>query len=177
MEKVTGLWGAVSKKAAGLTSIVGGLDQRSVRMTADHSSDDESGLASAPDLPRDPRSVLIIEDNRDAATSMQMLLQLLGHEAWVAHTGQDALGLAAARRYDLIFLDIGLPDMDGYEVARRLRDDIGLRDVRLVALSGHGGEEDRRRSRAAGIDAHVVKPIVPDLLAKLLAELAPNRPS
>jgi CheY-like chemotaxis protein len=80
----------------------------------------------------------------------------------------------AARR---AVLDIGLPDMDGYEVARRLRDDIGLRDVRLVALSGHGGEEDRRRSGAAGIDAHVVKPIVPDLLAKLLAELAPNRPS
>jgi PleD family two-component response regulator len=62
--------------------------------------------AQCPDLPRDPRSVLIIEDNRDAATSMQMLLQLLGHEAWVAHTGQDALGLAAARRYDLIFLEV-----------------------------------------------------------------------
>ena len=125
----------------------------------------------------DRRTVLIVEDNRDAATSMQMLLQLLGHEASVAHPGQDAVRLAAARPFHLIFLDIGLPDIDGYEVARRLRDDLGLRDVRLVALSGHGGEEDRRRSRAAGIDAHVIKPIVPELLEKLLAELAPNRPS
>ena len=137
----------------------------------------EPPSARSPDLPGDPRIVLIVEDNQDAAASMQMLLQLLGHEASVAHTGQDALSLAAAHRFDLIFLDIGLPDINGYEVARRLRDNVGLRDVLLVALSGHGGEEDRRRSQTSGIDAHVVKPITPDLLKKLLAGLSPRRGS
>jgi two-component system CheB/CheR fusion protein len=116
-------------------------------------------------------TVLVVEDNLDAATTMQMLLQLLGHKAEVAYTGRAALRLAGAQRFDIVFLDIGLPDMDGYELARRLREETGLTDVPMIALSGHGGEEDRRRSRAAGIDTHVVKPMPPDVLARLLADL------
>jgi CheY-like chemotaxis protein len=89
--------------------------------------------------------------------------------------GGDALRLAGAHGFDAVFLDIGLPDMDGYELARRLRGEVGLRDVLLVALSGYGGPNDRSRSRAAGIDAHVVKPMAQDVLNKLLSE-PPVRP-
>jgi CheY-like chemotaxis protein/anti-sigma regulatory factor (Ser/Thr protein kinase) len=139
------------------------------------------GLDTAPstERPAEPpqvrRSVLVVEDNGDAATAMEILLQLQGHEVHVAHTGGDALRLAGAHGFDAVFLDIGLPDMDGYELARRLRGEVGLRDVLLVALSGYGGPNDRSRSRAAGIDAHVVKPMAQDVLNKLLSE-PPVRP-
>ncbi len=117
--------------------------------------------------------VLIIEDNEDAAQSLRDVLELLGgHEVRVAHDGPAALQLAATSRPDLVFLDIGMPDMDGYEVARRLRKTPGLENVVLAALTGWGQQEDRRRTAEAGFDHHLVKPPEPKALESLLSDLA-----
>jgi PAS domain S-box-containing protein len=122
------------------------------------------GTTSAPNA----RRVLVVDDNTDAAESLAVLLRLSGHEAQVANDGFAALKVAHAMRPDLILLDIGMPGMDGYEVARRLRQDAAFHNVKLVALTGWGQEEDRRRSKSAGFDAHYVKPIDPDVLEQLL---------
>jgi PAS domain S-box-containing protein len=113
--------------------------------------------------------ILVIEDHPDAAESMQMLLQLYGHEAETALDGP--AGLAAARRFrpDVVLCDIGLPGgMDGYAVARALRADPELRALRLIALTGYGQEDDQARSREAGFDLHLTKPVDPAALEKLL---------
>ena len=115
------------------------------------------------------RRVLVVDDNVDAAESLALLLQLGGSEAHVAHDGATALRMAAELRPEVVFLDLGMPGMDGYEVARRLRGDASLRSVLLVALTGWGQEDDRRRSAAAGFDLHVVKPVEPGALASVLA--------
>ena len=114
-----------------------------------------------------PLRVLIVDDNEDAADSLADILRLLGHHAEVAYSGMQALQLAADVDADVILLDIGLPEMDGYEVARRLRRTLP-RDVRLVALTGYGAAEDKRRAREAGFDAHVVKPVMPETIPQLL---------
>jgi len=125
-----------------------------------------------PRLPR--RRVLVVDDNVDAAESLAVVLRLAGQEVRVVHDGAAALEAAHADRPDVIFLDIGMPGMDGYEVARRLRDDPVLRGAVLVALTGWGQPEDRRRSREAGFDHHIVKPVDPDVMQTLLAT-APGR--
>jgi two-component system CheB/CheR fusion protein len=104
-----------------------------------------------------------------------MLLRLHGHEVQVAHDGVAGLQLAAATRPDLMFLDIGMPGMDGYQVARQLRKTPGLEKVILVALTGWGQQEDRRRTAEAGFDHHLVKPPEPKLLERLLSELGSRR--
>jgi PAS domain S-box-containing protein len=114
--------------------------------------------------------VLVVDDNRDAAVSLAMLLRLWGHEARTAHDGPSALKAALSYRPEVVLLDIGLPGPDGYEVARRLRAVLSPAAVRLVAVTGYGQEEDRRRSREAGFDAHLVKPAALDELYALLAE-------
>jgi signal transduction histidine kinase/DNA-binding response OmpR family regulator len=115
------------------------------------------------------RRVLVVDDHIDAANSLATLLRLQGHHVRLAHTGAAALQEAAAFRPELVLLDIGLPEIDGYEVARRLRQDLGLTDSVLAALTGYGQEEDRRRSQRAGIDVHLVKPVNLETLYKLLA--------
>lgn len=117
--------------------------------------------------------LLVVDDNQDAAISLAMLLRLRGHQVRVVHDGTSALDVAPVFNPHMIFLDIGMPGMDGYEVARRLRGVQGLENVRLVALTGWGQEEDRRRSAEAGFDHHVVKPPEPTELAALLEELKP----
>jgi PAS domain S-box-containing protein len=102
--------------------------------------------------------VLVVDDNVDAADSAAMLLRRSGHDVRVAYSSQAALDAADSYRPHIILLDIGLPKMDGYEVARRLRKRPELRDVRLVAVTGYGQETDRQRSHAAGFDSHLVKP-------------------
>jgi signal transduction histidine kinase/ActR/RegA family two-component response regulator len=113
--------------------------------------------------------VLVIEDHRDAAESLRMLLELSGERVEVTHEG--SAGLEAARRSvpDVVLCDIGLPGMSGYEVARALRDCVETAGVYLVAVSGYGQPEDREKSLRAGFDAHLVKPVEPDELRRLLA--------
>jgi two-component system CheB/CheR fusion protein len=136
--------------------------------------------ASEPLLPREtspftparPVRVLVVEDNVDAAESLATLLRLWGHDVHVVHDGLDALDAARDYRPEVVLLDIGLPGLDGYQVAERLRDEVGLDQALLVAMTGYGQPEDRRRSREAGIHHHFVKPVEPFVLRNLLAEVA-----
>jgi PAS domain S-box-containing protein len=124
------------------------------------------------------RRVLVVDDNVDAADSLATLLCLGGHEVQVAHGGPAALEMVKVYRPEMAFLDIGMPGMDGYEVARRLRKQPGLENVVLAALTGWGQEEDRRRTSEAGFDHHLVKPpelkTVESLLAGLKRETGLN---
>jgi PAS domain S-box-containing protein len=112
--------------------------------------------------------VLIVEDNRDAAESLKMLLELLGHETRVASTGPEGVRAAKDWTPDIVLCDIGLPGLDGYGVARELRLDPTTARARLVALTGYGSDDDRRRSRQAGFDHHLTKPAEPEILLGLL---------
>jgi signal transduction histidine kinase len=116
--------------------------------------------ASAADAAKPvPKRILVVDDNRDAAEMLSMLLELLGAEISVVHDGQTALDALKSYRPSVVLLDLGLPDIDGYEVARRMRAEPEGRNATLVALTGWGRDEDRRRSKEAGIDHHLVKPI------------------
>jgi PAS domain S-box-containing protein len=117
------------------------------------------------------RRILIVDDSEDGAESLAMLLALGGHETHKAYDGLEALEAAERVRPDAVLLDIGLPRLNGYEVCRRLRQEPWGKDMLLVALTGWGQEEDRIRSREAGFDAHMVKPVDHDALLKLLASL------
>jgi PAS domain S-box-containing protein len=118
------------------------------------------------------RKLLVVDDNQDAAESLATLLRLLGYEVVVAHDGFSALEVVKTFLPEIVFLDIGMPGMDGYEVARRLRGAPGLETVRLAALTGWGQQADRRRTAEAGFDHHLVKPLEPEGLERVLAELA-----
>jgi DNA-binding response OmpR family regulator len=113
--------------------------------------------------------VLVADDNRDAADSLAMLLQIDGHDVRVAHGGSAALALAQAFRPEVALLDLGMPDLSGYEVAHALRREPWGKDIYLIALTGWGQEADRRRSRDAGFDCHLTKPADPDELRAVLA--------
>ena len=117
------------------------------------------------------RRLLVVDDNRDAAESMSMLLEMWGHEVAFAFDGPSALQTAEQWRPEAVFLDIGLPGMDGYEVAERLRELPQAKDAVLVAITGYGQDDDRMRSRRAGIDHHLVKPVAPDALRSLIDSL------
>jgi PAS domain S-box-containing protein len=119
----------------------------------------------------DALNVLVVDDNADAAQALQHLLKVLGHEVTVAHDGPEALETAARIRPDLVFLDIGLPGMDGYAVAAGLRD-AGHDRAALVALTGYAQDEDLRRSSRAGFDRHMIKPVDAAELRRLTAEVA-----
>lgn len=115
--------------------------------------------------------LLVVDDNRDAAESMSMLLEMWGHEVAFAFDGPSALQTAEQWRPEAVFLDIGLPGMDGYEVAERLRELPQAKGAVLVAITGYGQDDDRLRSRRAGIDHHLVKPVAPDALRSLIDSL------
>ncbi|MCC7546396.1 MAG: PAS domain S-box protein [Burkholderiales bacterium] len=117
------------------------------------------------------RRVLAVDDNRDSAESLRMLLELWGHEARCAFDGREALDMAEHFAPDVVLLDIGLPGMSGYDLAARIRAREALRQVTLIAVTGYGQEEDRRRVRAAGFDHHLVKPVDPDALERLMNSL------
>jgi len=120
---------------------------------------------------RPRRKILVVDDNADGAESLAALLAIGGHETQIAHDGPDGLELARRFRPDVIFLDIGMPTLDGYETARLLRQQPWGKDVLLVALTGWGQTEDRRRSQEAGFNHHLVKPADPLLVMKLLSSL------
>jgi CheY-like chemotaxis protein len=113
--------------------------------------------------------ILIADDNRDAAESLAALLRMVGHDVRIAYDGVEALGLASEYRPDAIVLDIGMPKMNGYDVAKKLRAEPTGQQMTIIALSGWGQEEDKRRSREAGIDHHLVKPLEPTSLLQVLA--------
>jgi CheY-like chemotaxis protein len=108
-----------------------------------------------------PLRVVVVDDNEDSAEGLAMLLRLDGHEVATAHDGLEAVSLTEEFRPEVVFLDIGLPGISGYEAARRIRGLPGGQEIRLVALTGWGQQEDRRKSAEAGFDRHLVKPVEP----------------
>jgi CheY-like chemotaxis protein len=116
------------------------------------------------------RRILVVDDNTDAAESLADLLRVYGHDARVAHNGLAALELVPAFLPAVVFLDIGMPGMDGYEVARRLRRMPEGVEALLIAVTGFGRSEDRQRSEEAGFDRHVTKPLNPKSLLSLLSQ-------
>jgi CheY-like chemotaxis protein len=130
----------------------------------------------APEAPRTvatrPLDVLIVEDNADAAETLCDVLELTGNRVRVAPDGRTGIALARAWRPDVVLCDIGLPDLDGFEVARAIRSDPALQRARLVALSGYAQEEDRARARSAGFDVVLAKPAPIEALEAVLAQAA-----
>jgi signal transduction histidine kinase/response regulator of citrate/malate metabolism len=123
-----------------------------------------------------PARILVVDDNVDSAMSLAMLLQSMGHTTQEANDGATAIETARHFRPDLVLLDIGLPDMNGYEVCRRLRAEPWGGDIVIVALTGRGQDEDRNKSREAGFDHHVIKPVAYAALMELLSDLPGNDP-
>jgi CheY-like chemotaxis protein len=117
------------------------------------------------------RRILLVDDNRDAAESLATTLRLSGNEVHTAHDGIEALERAEALRPEVIVMDLGMPRLNGYDATRRIRGQEWGRDIVIVALTGWGQESDRRQSREAGCDAHVVKPVDPSHLTDVIAEL------
>jgi len=158
--------GSLSAESAGL----GKGSTFSVRIPLSHGA--ASPVPEAPDsLQRAevPRRVLVVDDNVDAATTLAELLSLSGHETHLAHDGPSAVDAALRLRPDAAILDLGLPGFDGFEVARRIRSEPSLSGIELVALSGWVQEDDRARSRDAGFDEHLAKPVKPGTLERILA--------
>jgi two-component system CheB/CheR fusion protein len=131
----------------------------------------EAGRGAARRATLTPRRILVVDDNQDQAESLGQLLKLMGHEVQLAFNGQRAVEAAIDFRPDVALLDIGLPGMNGYEVARRIRQHPHLSDVVLVAQTGWGQEEDRRRSQEAGFDHHLVKPVGSEVLEEVVRTL------
>jgi CheY-like chemotaxis protein len=129
----------------------------------------DPGAGAMPDAAVTALRILVVDDNQDSASSMTLLLEMSGHEVSVANSGHAALELAAERKPDAILLDIGMPGMNGYEVARRLRQQAAFADTLLVAITGYGRASDVEQTGAAGFDHHLVKPIDYDKLQALLA--------
>jgi CheY-like chemotaxis protein len=128
-------------------------------------ADDAPPAAAATGL-----RILVVDDNVDAAETLAMLLELRGNQIHIAHDGIAAVAAATAFRPQLVFLDIGLPGISGYEVARRLRADPALDQPMLVALTGWGADDDRRQTRDAGFDYHLVKPVDASKITEVLIE-------
>ena len=119
--------------------------------------------------------LLLIEDNPDIGETLSELLQLLGHQVEWANDGLRGVERALSLLPEVALIDIGLPGIDGYEVARRLRKSEPAQSMLLIALTGYGRPEDQRRSLDAGFDAHLVKPVDPDALFALIARLSAAR--
>jgi PAS domain S-box-containing protein len=129
---------------------------------------EQLAVATAPIEHRRHR-ILVIDDNKDVANSLSMMLEAMGHTSRICYDSKEALGMAAAFQPDTAFLDIAMPGLDSYELARRIRAQAWGADLTLVAVTGWGQEDVRQRTRAAGFDAHFVKPIAPEAVEKLLA--------
>ncbi len=136
-----------------------------------------AGPPVAAEQPRGPRRrILVVDDNRDAAESLGMMLELMGHEVRRAHDGEAGVLAAAELRPDLVLMDLGMPRLNGYEAARRIRAEPWGRGPFLVALTGWGTDDDRQRTHDAGFDRHLVKPVDVDALARMIAELPIESP-
>jgi CheY-like chemotaxis protein len=124
---------------------------------------------TATDLSRRRTRVVIVEDNQSVATSFQRLLDLHGYEVQVAYTGPEGVRLTQEWLPDVVLCDIGLPGLDGYGVAIALREHPATAQVRLIAVTAYGSDEDRQRSQEVGFERHLVKPVYPGELLELLA--------
>jgi len=143
-------------------------------------SRDEVAAQHGPDVASESqpqRRVLIVDDNRDSADSLAMLMQITGNKTYMAHDGVEAVEAVEKYRPEVVLLDIGLPGMDGHEVCRRVREQPWGKDIIVIALTGWGQEDDRRKSEEAGFDGHLVKPVDYDKLLELLASLTSERES
>jgi CheY-like chemotaxis protein len=120
------------------------------------------------------RKVLVVDDNLDSAKTMARMLRIMGHDVSTAFDGLEAINAAAAVRPEIILLDIGLPKMNGYEVAQRIREEPWGRSIAIIAQTGWGQEEDKQRALRAGFDHHLTKPVDPAALSKLLALINPS---
>jgi CheY-like chemotaxis protein len=118
--------------------------------------------------PCSARRILVVEDNADAAVTMRDFLELSGHQVHLAASGADGVQAAQAFHPEIVLCDIGLPGMDGFEVAEALRRDPTTSSAKLIAVTGYGGAEDRRRSKEAGFDLHLTKPVDPAQLRAVL---------
>jgi CheY-like chemotaxis protein len=134
-------------------------------------------LRSLPDGPRSSARILIVEDDRDTAESMARLLRIFAYTVEVARDGDEAIALAIRQKPDFVLLDIGLPGMDGYQVARNLKQEATCKETIIIAVTGYGQSEDRERSNQAGIDHHLVKPIDHGVLLALLVDAAVPSPA
>jgi CheY-like chemotaxis protein len=139
-----------------------------------HALPQGEGIAGACALA--PLRVLVVDDNVDAGDSLVALLQALGHTTAVARDGPSGLRMALEGRPDLVLLDIGLPGMSGYEVARAIRKSQGLRQIVLIALTGWGAQSDQAQSHEAGFDQHLTKPVSMEALEQALAAAARTLP-
>lgn len=136
----------------------------------------EPGGKSVVTVGANPRGrILVVDDNRDAADSLALVLNMFGHQVFVGHSGREALELAARERPDAIILDIGMPDMTGYEAARRIRREAWGRNVYLLAITGWGQADDKEKARASGFDWHLTKPVDPDQVEQLMVEVLKTR--
>jgi signal transduction histidine kinase/CheY-like chemotaxis protein len=144
-----------------------------VRLPAGSTRSDDVPSSEEPRA-RGTMKLLVVDDNPDVASSVAMFLELVGHDVRVAHDGDKAIQLAEEFRPQAMLLDLGMPGMDGYEVCRRIRSMSWAKDMRIIAITGWGQEEDRRQSAAAGFDAHLVKPVNPKTLDQLLRERRPT---
>lgn len=116
--------------------------------------------------------ILVVDDNLDSALSLAMMLSIMGHETRTAHDGESAVATAESFLPEVVLLDIGLPKLNGYEVAQRIREQEWGTSMFLIAVTGWGQEEDRQRSSEVGLNVHMVKPVEPSALEKLLASLS-----
>ncbi len=117
--------------------------------------------------------VLVVDDDRDLATGTEMILSAMGHDVRVAHDGAEALEIAAAFQPEAALVDLGMPNMNGYLLARKLREWRWTRGAVLIAVTGWGGDRERERSKEAGFDHHLLKPAQPERIAELLAAVRP----
>jgi signal transduction histidine kinase/ActR/RegA family two-component response regulator len=140
-----------------------------VPVSSEEDAPDLHGSDATTEVRVEPRRILVVDDNRDAAESLSMLLHARGHDVRVAYDGLEAVGAAIAFHPDVVLLDIGLPKLHGYDAARRIRDLRGDKAL-LIAVTGWGQDEDRRRSKAAGFDHHLTKPVDPELITRLIDE-------
>lgn len=162
--------GSVSASSPG----IGQGSTFTVRLPLIPSGSETMATTNTPQTSSDPAQlqVLVVDDNTDAAESLGVLLDIEGHAAHIAHTGAEALQFAKSRALDVVFLDIGLPDMTGYEVARQMRLLPGMQKTLLVALTGWGTQDDRQRTREAGFDRHLTKPAELPAVEELLRAAA-----
>jgi signal transduction histidine kinase/CheY-like chemotaxis protein len=141
------------------------------RMTADTDVGTPSATAASPE----PARLLLVDDNQDALSALSILLELEGHEITTSDNGRDAIRLMCEKRPEVAIIDVGMPEMDGFEVARTVRLERGLDDILLVALTGYASESDKSRALAAGFDFHLTKPLSLDKLQYILANRADGK--